>query len=306
MMLVGCQRAPTPADNSGPATAFDFPKPIAALEIHNLFQVSARVFSGSSPEGDAGFAALEKLGIKTILTVDGARPDIETANRHGLRYVHLPFGYDGIPQERVVALAKAVTVLPGPIYVHCHHGKHRGPAAVAVIQLCTDPTWDAGRAEAWLKTAGTDSRYVGLISLPRSLALPTADQLAKADSAFPAVAHIPDLAALMVDVDARWDNLKFAKAAGWVAPKDHPDVDPPHEAVQISEHFREATRLNNVQQRGPDFAARLRDAEAAVANLERELKISPISPDRAEKAFDRSAAACTSCHASFRDRPRDQ
>ena len=29
-------------------------------------------------------------------------------------------------------LARAARTLPGPIFVHCHHGMHRGPAAAAV------------------------------------------------------------------------------------------------------------------------------------------------------------------------------
>ncbi len=107
-------------------------QPLEAAGVHNLFRVSDRVYSGSTPDGDAGFAALERLGVKTIISVDGARPDAEAAARHGIRYVHLPFGYDGIPRDKAVALVRVARDSPGPVYVHCHHGKHRGPAAVAI------------------------------------------------------------------------------------------------------------------------------------------------------------------------------
>ena len=72
--------------------------------IHNAFQVTEKIYSGSQPEGDAAFAALQKLGVKTILSVDGSKPDVERAHKFGLRYVHLPFSYDGIPTNRVVEL----------------------------------------------------------------------------------------------------------------------------------------------------------------------------------------------------------
>ena len=34
-------------------------------------------------------------------------------------------------RQRVEEIATAVQTLPGPIYIHCHHGKHRSPAASA-------------------------------------------------------------------------------------------------------------------------------------------------------------------------------
>jgi protein tyrosine phosphatase (PTP) superfamily phosphohydrolase (DUF442 family) len=271
--------------------------------LHNVFRVSDRVYSGGSPDGEAGFAALARLGVKTVVSVDGATPDVETARRHGIRYVHLPVGYDGIPRERVLALARVGRELPGPIYVHCHHGKHRGPAAVAVLQLCADPTWDVGRAEAWLKTAGTDPRYTGLTSLPRSLVPPKPDELARMTAELPAVAPVADLTRVMVGVDERWEHLKLVKAAGWAVPPGHPDVDPPHEAAVLVEHYREAGRLDSVTQRGPDFMKLLGEARVAAGELEEALRRKPVAAERAAKAYARSAAACAACHAQFRDRP---
>src|SRR5690349_14345952 len=109
-LLPVCPPAPG-ADPAGPV-----PVPVPAAGLHNAFRLSDRLYSGSSPDGDAGFAELRRLGIKTVLTVDGSRPDVDAAHRHGLRYVHLPFGYDGIPRARLVELVKAARDLPGPIY----------------------------------------------------------------------------------------------------------------------------------------------------------------------------------------------
>jgi hypothetical protein len=299
--IVGCQGKPSESPGVPPPSGEI--TPLEAPGLHNVFRVSGRVFSGSSPEGDAAFASLRQLGVKTVISVDGAKPDADRAARHGLRYVHLPFGYDGIPRDRVLALAKAARCLPDPFYVHCHHGKHRGPAAVAAILLCTDPSWDVDRAEGWLRTAGTDPRYTGLMGFPRSLARPTEDELGRVPPDFPTAATVPDLARVMVAVDDRWDHLKLVKAAGWVAPKDHPDIDPPHEAVQLAEHYREAARLTDVRGRGPDFDTLLGDAEAAAVELEQSLRANPVDAGQASRAFTRSATACAACHDRFRDRP---
>src|SRR6185436_3172872 len=106
---------------------------LPSTQLHNLFRVTTNILSGSSPYRDAAFAEIARLGVKTIISVDGTRPDVETARNHGLRYIHLPFGYAGVPTNRVAELVKAARTASGPIYVHCHHGLHRGPAAVAVI-----------------------------------------------------------------------------------------------------------------------------------------------------------------------------
>src|SRR5947207_15735079 len=84
--------------------------------LENAFALSTNLFSGGSPEGDTGFQSLEKLGIKTIITVDGAQPDLERAHARGMRYIHLPHGYDGIPSTTQLQLIKAVQTAEGPIY----------------------------------------------------------------------------------------------------------------------------------------------------------------------------------------------
>ena len=106
--------------------------------LNNVIRITEKLLSGSVPEGDTGFQTLQKLGVKTIITVDGAKPEVERAEKFGMRYVHLPIGYDGVPADQGWRLAKAVRDLPGLIYIHCHHGQHRSPAAAVVIKLCLD------------------------------------------------------------------------------------------------------------------------------------------------------------------------
>lgn len=287
LFLAGCCAEP-PAD----------PQPIDAPGLHNVYRVSDKLYSGSSPDDDRGFAALKQLGIKTIISVDGATPNVAAAEKHALRYVHLPFGYDGIPRDRAAELAAAVAELPGPIYLHCHHGKHRGPAAVAVVQI-GNAHWDAARATAWMKTAGTDPRYTGLYAVVARP--PTVAEKAAVAGDWKPVANVPDLTRRMVEIDARWDHLKLVKAAGWKAPPDHPDIDPPHEALQLVEHYRESARLDSVKRRGPAFVQQMTDAEASAGELEQALRAK--STERAAVAFGKSASACAKCHDQFRDKP---
>src|SRR5688572_28625302 len=71
--------------------------PVDLPALPNVVRLAERLYSGGLPGGEPGFRTLQRLGIRTLITVDGARPDVATAKRYGMRYVHLPFGYDGLP-----------------------------------------------------------------------------------------------------------------------------------------------------------------------------------------------------------------
>lgn len=79
-----------------------------------------------------------------------------------------------------------------------------------------------------------------------------------------------------------------------------PDLDPPHEAVQLAELFREAARRPEATGRGDTFTALLGEAETAANELEQALR---AKDDKAAgAAFTRSQNACAKCHEQFRNR----
>lgn len=308
-LLCGCPRGgDTPPAGTEPARPG--PEKVEAKGLHNVYRLSEKLYSGSSPDGDEGFASLRELGVKTIISVDGARPDVERAHRYGLRYVHLPIGYDGVPEGQGRRIAKAVRDLPGPVYVHCHHGKHRGPAAAAVAHLCVDDQCSVEAALEGMRRAGTDPHYTGLYAAPRELRRPTKEELDRTPADFPEVAEVPGLAQVMVEIDEHWERLKEVRAAGWRAPPGHPDIDPPHEALQLAEQYREAGRLGQVKERPAEFRRRLADAEERAKALEgvlrRDQVDGTVTAPAAEEAFRRAGASCAECHAKYRDVPRER
>ncbi len=276
------------------------PVPVVAEGLENVFRIGDALYSGSSPEGKAGFDSLKNLGIKTILSVDGSKPDVEGAHTAGMRYVHIPVGYDAIPREQALEIAMALHTLPGPFYIHCHHGKHRGPAAAAVALMCSDEACSASKALEVMKSAGTDARYTGLFRSVEEFKRPTAEELAKAPESLPEVAKTDDLVQAMVTIDHHWDNVKAVKAAGWKTPPDHPDVEPAHEALQLLEAYREVARMPDVAQRPEDFRQYLQKAESAADALEKALRETSDETAKA-KAFRVAGESCSQCHAKYRD-----
>lgn len=266
--------------------------------VHNSFHVTDKVFSGSQPEGDEAFAALAKLGVKTIISVDGSKPDVEAARRHGLRYIHLPFGYDGIPTNRVVELTKAVESQTGPVFVHCHHGLHRGPAAVAVICEATQ-NWTPTQAEAWMHEAGTAADYAGLYRAAATFQKPTPAQLA-AIKELPEVSKTSSLVEAMVVIDEHFSRLKLTQKAGWKTPPGHADITPEHEALQLWEQLREIARTDDTAKRPQDYRTKLSASEKAAESLRLALK-SPDAPVAIEAAFAKVGPSCSACHKQYRN-----
>jgi hypothetical protein len=282
-------------------------KAIAAPGLHNVFSLGTNLFSGSSPASDDAFKALSRLGVKTILSVDGARPDVENARKHGLRYVHLPHGYDGISSAVQHQLINAAKSLPGPIYIHCHHGKHRGPAAAAIVCMANDG-WNLRQAEQWLVAAGTATNYTGLYDSVRSFSPSAFTPLRYVPLDLPEAATLSKLVDSMVAIDERWEHLRAVQSAGYRAPRAHPDLQPANEALILKEHFRETARLTESAERGSNFVQMLNVAELEAGTAEALLRrLSANSPSNLTAQLDSSfsvlAASCVSCHKQYRDRP---
>jgi protein tyrosine phosphatase (PTP) superfamily phosphohydrolase (DUF442 family) len=284
------------------------PEAIAAEHLPNPWRIHPKVISGGLPEGEEAFQELADLGVKTVISVDGAKPDVEIAKAHGLRYVHLPHGYDGISTERMCELAKAVRDLEGPIYIHCHHGKHRSPAAAAVACVGAG-LLDAADSEVVLVAAGTSPNYRGLYEAARSVRKFEAKLLDELEADFPETAKLTEMAEAMVALEHTFDHLKRVEAAGWLPPADHPDIVPEHEALLLREHFTELQRNEAVQASPAEFRELLQTSEVAAQALETALRewqaAGRPAPPSAEIAdsFARVAADCKQCHTTFRDTP---
>jgi len=287
--------------HSSPAIGADFAvAPSELAGIHNFFRATDKVLSGSQPEGDQGFAALAKLGVKTIVSVDGSKPDVELAAKHGIRYIHLPIGYDGIPTNRVAELAKVATTAEGPVFVHCHHGKHRGPAAVGVMCLAGG-TWTTTQANEFLVAAGTSPEYPGLFRAVRKFSMPGEADLARVSTNFPSVARTSSLVESMVAIDGHFDRLKAAQKAGWQTPKDHPDVSPDHEAVLLWEQLRELARTEKAAQRPEEFRRKLHASERIAEQLRDALREGSRDKAAADVAFKQVSQSCVNCHQRYRN-----
>jgi protein tyrosine phosphatase (PTP) superfamily phosphohydrolase (DUF442 family) len=277
----------------------DMVAPVDTKALHNVFRIDAQLFSGNSPEDEAAFEELVRLGVKTIISVDGGKPNVELARRYGMRYVHLPIGYDGVPQARGEELVRAAQAADGPVYVHCHHGKHRGPTAVATI--CRGlKSWEASDAERFLKQAGTSPDYAGLFRDVRAFQPPSAETLARLPKQFPERVETPPMVDAMVAIDENFDALTRSRAAAWRTVPGHPDLTPLQAATLVWEGFRELARDPAHESHGADFKAELSNAEKIAAELRDRLR-NPAKPAPVDAAYLRAKQNCSDCHKRHRN-----
>ncbi len=301
LCAMGADKLPGEAAESREDPAIAVKLEVAALP--NAYRVSEKVISGGQPVGEEGFKTLQQLGVKTVISVDGAKPAVAIAKKFGLAYVHLPHGYDGISDQRANELAKAVTELPGPIYIHCHHGKHRSPVAAAVACIGAGlMTREDG--QRLLELAGTSKDYRGLYEVvARSQRVPRLDSI-KVE--FRETVDVPPLATSMVQIERTFDNLKRIEQAGWTAPNSHPDLSPAHEALLLREHFTELLRTKEVIARPLAFRSMIERSRKEVESLEMAIRRpsntpSPRSRERLSVLLSAIGNDCKRCHRGFRD-----
>jgi protein tyrosine phosphatase (PTP) superfamily phosphohydrolase (DUF442 family) len=297
--LAGCGALVFANDSGSASTQSSFPS-ITTPNLPNAHRVTDKVFAGAQPDGDQGFKDLKALGIKTIVSVDGSAPDVETAKKYGFRYVHLPITYSGVTDQQGRQIGKALADLEGPIYIHCHHGKHRAAAAVAVACV-VNGTLKPEQAIPLLKTFGTGENYLGLWQAARDARPLDHATLEATPVVYVEQAKIPALAERMVHVDEQFDNLKLIQKNGWRTPAEHPDLDPAHEALQLQEHYREAARTQDVAKRPEKFKQLLAGAESEADALRAALAAKPVNADAAKLAMTQLSGSCASCHKAYRD-----
>ena len=97
-----------------------------------LLEAAAGVYVGGSPDVHV-WAELEARGVKTVVGVEGVPPQPPAGADHAVRLVHIPIGYDGVDRLAREQLTRVAREAERPVYIYCHHGQHRGPAAAAIV-----------------------------------------------------------------------------------------------------------------------------------------------------------------------------
>jgi protein tyrosine phosphatase (PTP) superfamily phosphohydrolase (DUF442 family)/cytochrome c556 len=293
--FVGCGSA-GPAVERPTQVVFDAKGEPAGLEHYRKW--SDKVSQSGQPTGEVAFANLAAMGYRTVISVDGARPDAETAAKYGLRYVHVPIEYSGITRDQALRIVKAVETSDGPAIVHCHHGLHRGPAGAMVARLALEGISNE-EANRELKESGCSPKYEGLYRDVLGFRPPTAEELAAIPADLPAYVSAGDTVDHMAKISRIYEGLQASQKAAWGPPPESPDVNPPHQARILWEHFAELQRTDESKSFGEQYLKWLAVSQQDGVKLEEAIRGGDAAA--ADAAMASLKKTCDSCHKKHRD-----
>tara|TARA_B100001115_G_scaffold168792_1_gene148907 strand:+ start:24 stop:872 length:849 start_codon:yes stop_codon:yes gene_type:complete len=272
MVLLGCDKSDPPAVGSDDG-------------LPNLQCVDStmQIWVGGHPHPGRGDAAMDRLGIRSIIVVD-APPPVDPSRPA----VHLPLKYSGIDEREASQLAYLLTTLERPIYIHCHHGTNRAPAAAAIGLIGTGEL-TAAEGLGLLDRSGTNPSFGGLFEAVRTATPIPNDRREPYDGSD---ATVDDFALSMSDVDEVFARLEGASDRGWT------DTQSPADAAELVDLLRvslDRTALNEDQ-----IFRRLSEGSIARATA---LEDALVQGDRtaALRQMKSLTATCRACHDRFRN-----
>ena len=126
---------------------------ILGLPIGNFGRINENYYRGAQPDR-AGFDALKRLGVKTIIDLqkDAKREEPNWVREAGLTYFNIPLSSKSpATAAQTDYFLKLVTDPRNwPVYVHCAGGRHRTGEMTAIYRITHD-SWTADRAYREMK-----------------------------------------------------------------------------------------------------------------------------------------------------------
>ncbi|MCP4861213.1 MAG: cytochrome c [Planctomycetes bacterium] len=299
LLLCACSPSdPATTETTGGAAENHAPIPLESDNLAHLLDLGSDLYSGSMPPTAASFEEIAAMGVKMVVNVDSASPAVELAEAAGMTYVHIPIGYDGVPEEAALALERVIRDAEGPIYFHCHHGKHRGPAAAAIALRAASGCSAEAAAEV-LSAAGTSEDYKGLW---RDVAAwqPAAEGVVLPELV--SVAKVADFPAGMAKLDRVWDRVKLIRKNKWQIPADHPDLALGQETLILTQLLRESSSLLSAEhQEDREFQRQMEESTELAHELHQAARQAELDLELLDERYLDLAASCKNCHRDYRN-----
>jgi protein tyrosine phosphatase (PTP) superfamily phosphohydrolase (DUF442 family) len=145
LLVIGAGRRAERAQSSITATAVQ----AAEAPIGRFRQISPNLYRGAQPDR-AGFAFLQHLGIRTVVSFRNDASERALVEGLGMRFVHIPvtfrvFGGDMPTRAAELFLSVIDDPAAGPVFVHCKRGADRTGAFVGLYRILRQG-WNVERA----------------------------------------------------------------------------------------------------------------------------------------------------------------
>jgi protein tyrosine/serine phosphatase len=106
--------------------------------VPNFHRISDRLYRSAQPTAE-GFAELERMGIKTVVSLRAFHSDKKKIGAKALRYENIDFKTWHPEQEDIIRFLKVVSdTNNAPVLVHCQHGADRTGTMVAIYRIAIE------------------------------------------------------------------------------------------------------------------------------------------------------------------------
>ena len=274
-------------------------------DLHHVYHLSEQIISGAEPKNRHSLEALRDMGVRTVLSVDGKAPAADEAEELGLRYVHVPIQYAGLTEDELLKIAKTFRELEGPFYVHCYHGKHRGPAAAAVGRLVLDGVSREQALAEMRQWMGTSSAYEGLYATIACGDIPEGDATQAFAWGFDRTQDLGGVAGGMVLAARSYDGILDLSKNGWQVAPSHPDLTPEKELPRLRQILERSLEAEEpIVAEGAyreHLDASLEAVDALIGEVTKLRSGQVQDPAAADEALRALKASCTACHVQYRN-----
>lgn len=128
--------------------------------LSNMGRVAPGVFRGAQPDMD-GYAALKKMGIKTVIDLRTTENEKALVEAAGMRAIAMPINMsrEGLKEKVDQVVALMTDPANQPVFVHCRHGQDRTGIVVAAYRMKVDK-WSLADAETEMQAFGFNDIWV--------------------------------------------------------------------------------------------------------------------------------------------------
>lgn len=145
--------------------------------VINFAKVDDRLWRGAQPTAE-GFRALERMGVRTVISFRHDHDDRPLLAGTHLRYVRLPSRAWHPTEKRLAIFLKLVQdPANGPVFIHCAEGRDRTGCAAAAYRIAVQG-WKPADALAEMKAFHFNRIWVNLPGFVRGLKAERLEQLA--------------------------------------------------------------------------------------------------------------------------------
>lgn len=110
-------------------------KPVTLAGVPNLYQVSPALYRSAQPTA-AGMAAIEKLGVRTVVNLRSFHTDTDELKGTKLHAHQLTMKAWHPERKEIIAFLKLATdPAQAPLLVHCQHGADRTGTQCAIYRV---------------------------------------------------------------------------------------------------------------------------------------------------------------------------